>query len=258
MKVAMLVEYDGTDYAGWQVQPNAVTVQQKIEEALETIGKGHITVFGAGRTDSGVHANNQCAHFETDDTIPAEKYSFILNTRLPKDIRIKKSWQAADDFHCRFSAKGKRYIYRIFNAQHSSALMGRYTSFVPERLDIAKMQDAAKEFVGTHDFAAFCAAGSSAKTTVRTVTKVEVEKKDEIVSITVEGTGFLYNMVRIMAGTLIEVGKGKRTVKEIRCALEEIQAQSDALDEDKRRAMSRTFAGATAEACGLTMDEVFY
>ncbi len=243
MRVAMIVEYDGTEYAGWQVQKNAVTIQEKIEKALETLGKGHITVYGAGRTDSGVHARGQCSHFEIDTNIPAEKFAFILNSKLPKDIRIKKSWQAPQDFHCRFSAKGKRYIYRIYNAPHSSALLGRYTMHVPEKLDLEQMRLAAEEIKGEHDFKAFCAAGSSAKTTVRRVTRLDINKSDEIIEIIVEGTGFLYNMVRIIAGTLIEVGKHKKTPAEVG---EIIQGKA------------RKNAGMTADANGLTMDEVFY
>lgn len=243
MRVAFIVEYDGTDYAGWQIQKNDITVQQKIEEALLTLNKGHITVIGAGRTDSGVHAKGQCGHFDIDSDIPAEKFTFILNTRLPKDIRIKKTWEVSDDFHSRFSAKGKRYIYRIFNAPYSSALMGRFTMHVPESLDIVKMQQAAQYIVGTHDFKAFCAQGSSVKTTVRTVSKVEVKKENELIEITVEGTGFLYNMVRIIAGTLIEVGKNKKTPLQVKEIIE---------------GKIRKEAGMTADAQGLTMDEVFY
>ena len=243
MRVAFIVEYDGTDYAGWQIQKNDITVQQKIEEALLTLNKGHITVTGAGRTDSGVHAKGQCGHFDIDSDIPAEKFTFILNTRLPKDIRIKKTWEVSEDFHSRFSAKGKRYIYRIFNAPYSSALMGRSTMHVPENLDIEKMQQAAQFIVGTHDFKAFCAQGSSVKTTVRTVSKVEVTKENELIEITVEGTGFLYNMVRIIAGTLIEVGKNKKTPKMVKEIIE---------------GKTRKEAGLTADAQGLTMDEVFY
>ncbi len=243
MRVAFIVEYDGTDYAGWQIQKNDITVQQKIEEALLTLNKGHITVTGAGRTDSGVHAKGQCGHFDIDTDIPAEKFTFILNTRLPKDIRIKKTWEASEDFHSRFSAKGKRYIYRIFNAPYSSALMGRFTMHVPENLDIVKMQQAAQFIVGTHDFKAFCAQGSSVKTTVRTVSKVEVKKENELIEITVEGTGFLYNMVRIIAGTLIEVGKNKKTPEMVQEIIE---------------GKTRKEAGMTADAQGLTMDEVFY
>lgn len=243
MRVAFIVEYDGTDYAGWQIQKNDITVQQKIEEALLTLNKGHITVTGAGRTDSGVHAKGQCGHFDIDSDIPAEKFTFILNTRLPKDIRIKKTWEVSEDFHSRFSAKGKRYIYRIFNAPYSSALMGRFTMHVPESLDIVKMQQAAEYIVGTHDFKAFCAQGSSVKTTVRTVSKVEVKKENELIEITVEGTGFLYNMVRIIAGTLIEVGKNKKTPEMVQEIIE---------------GKVRKEAGMTADAQGLTMDEVFY
>ncbi len=243
MRVAFIVEYDGTDYAGWQIQKNDVTVQEKIEEALLPLGKGRIAVFGAGRTDSGVHARGQCGHFDIDTNIPGEKFAFILNSRLPKDIRIKKSWQAEENFHCRFSAKGKRYIYRIFASPHASALWGRFTMHVPEKLDLAKMQKAAEFIKGTHDFKAFCAQGSSVKTTVRTVSRLDIKKNDELIEIIVEGNGFLYNMVRIIAGTLIEVGKGKKspeTVKEI------IEGKA------------RQDAGMTADAKGLTMDEVFY
>ncbi len=243
MRIAFIVEYDGTEYAGWQVQKNAVTVQEKIEEALLTLNKGHITVTGAGRTDSGVHARGQCGHFDIDSDIPADKFTFILNTRLPKDIRIKRTWQAEEGFHSRFSAKGKRYIYRIINAPSASALMGRFTMHVPEKLDVSLMRQAAEFIVGTHDFKAFCAAGSQVKTTVRTVTKVEIKKTDELIEIIVEGTGFLYNMVRIIAGTLIEVGKNKKTPEDVKRIIEG-QARKD--------------AGMTADAQGLTMDEVFY
>ena len=243
MRVAFIVEYDGTDYAGWQIQKNHVTIQEKIEEALLTLGKGHITVTGAGRTDSGVHAKGQCGHFDIETNIPAEKFQFILNSKLPKDIRIKKSWQAEEGFHSRFSAKGKRYIYRIINAPHASALLGRFTMHVPEKLDIDKMTEAAKYIVGTHDFRAFCAQGSSVKTTIRTVNKVEISKQDELIEITVEGTGFLYNMVRIIAGTLIEVGKNKKTPLQVKEIIE---------------GKIRKEAGMTADAKGLTMDEVFY
>lgn len=243
MRVAFIVEYDGTDYAGWQIQKNDVTVQEKIEESLLSLNKGHITVFGAGRTDSGVHAKGQCGHFDIDTNIPAEKFAFILNSKLPKDIRIKKSWQAEEDFHCRFSAKGKRYIYRIVNAPHASALLNRFSTHVPEKLDIDLMREAAEYIVGTHDFKAFCAAGSSVKTTVRTVNKVDIQKTNELIEITVEGTGFLYNMVRIIAGTLIEVGKHKKTPQNVKAIID---------------GQIRKDAGMTAEAKGLTMEEVFY
>ncbi|MBP5661580.1 MAG: tRNA pseudouridine(38-40) synthase TruA [Clostridia bacterium] len=243
MRIAFLVEYDGTAYAGWQLQKNDVTVQQKIEEALLPLGKGRIPVFGAGRTDAGVHARGQCGHFDLETNIPAEKFAFILNTHLPPDIRVTKSWQAEEGFHCRFSAKGKRYVYRVWNAPHASALMGRFTTHVPEKLDVAAMEQAARVLVGTHDFAAFCAAGGSAKTTVRTVSRLEIAEKDGLITFTVEGNGFLYNMVRILVGTLIEVGKGKKTPQDVETILS---------------GGVRKYAGMTAEAKGLTLDEVFY
>lgn len=243
MRVAFIVEYDGTDYAGWQIQKNDVTVQEKIEEALLPMGKGRIAVSGAGRTDSGVHAKGQCGHFDIETNIPAEKFAFILNSRLPKDIRIKKTWQAEDGFHCRFSAKGKRYVYRIFNSPHSSALLNRFTMHVPEKLDLKKMIEAAEYIKGTHDFKAFCAQGSSVKTTVRTVNRLDIVKNDELIEIIVEGNGFLYNMVRIIAGTLIEVGKLKKTPQDVKNIID---------------GLNRADAGLTADACGLTMDTVFY
>ena len=243
MRVAFIVEYDGTDYAGWQIQKNDITVQQKLEEALMTLGKGHITVFGAGRTDSGVHARGQCGHFDIDTNIPAQKFAFILNSMLPADIRVKRSWEASPDFHCRFSAKGKRYIYRIINAPHASAMFSRFSMHVPEKLDLELMQKAAGYIIGTHDFKAFCAAGSSAKTTVRTVTRLDIVKSDDLIEIIVEGNGFLYNMVRIIAGTLIEVGKKKKTPEQIKEIID---------------GCVRKDAGMTADAKGLTMDEVFY
>ena len=243
MRIKFTVEYDGTAYAGWQIQKNDVTVQEMIEKALLPLGKGRIAVFGAGRTDSGVHAKGQVGHFDIESNIPPEKFAFILNSRLPKDIRIKETSLAPDDFHCRFSAKGKRYIYRIVNAPHASALYERFTTHVPERLDLEKMREAAQYIMGTHDFAAFCAAGSSVKTTVRTVSRLDVVKNGEILEIIVEGNGFLYNMVRIIAGTLIDVGKGKK---------------SPALVKEIIDGKVRKEAGMTAEAKGLTMDEVFY
>ncbi len=243
MRVAMTVEYDGTAYAGWQIQKNGVTVQEKLEDALLELKKGHITIYGAGRTDSGVHARGQCAHFDIETNIPAEKFAFILNSKLPSDIRVMRSWQADESFHCRFSAKGKRYIYRIINAPHASALLARFTSHVPEKLDISLMRDAAEHIKGTHDFTAFCTAGGSAKTTVRTVSRLDITQSGELIEITVEGNGFLYNMVRIIAGTLIEVGKHKKTPAQVK----------DIIDGRIRRD-----AGMTAEAKGLTMDEVFY
>lgn len=243
MRVAFIVEYDGTNYAGWQIQKNDVTVQEKIEEALLPLGKGRIAVFGAGRTDSGVHARGQCGHFDIDTNIPAEKFAFILNSRLPEDIRVRRTWQAEEGFHCRFSAKGKRYIYRIFASPHASALLGRFTMHVPEKLDLEKMRKAAEFIKGTHDFKAFCAQGSSVKTTVRTVSRLDIEKNGEIIEIIVEGNGFLYNMVRIIAGTLIEVGKGKKSPETVKDIIE---------------GKARQDAGMTADAKGLTMDAVFY
>lgn len=244
MRVALIIEYDGTGYCGWQVQKNGISVQQKLEEAVTCAVGKKTAVHSAGRTDAGVHALGQVAHFDAHTDIPADKFFYVLNTLLPDDIRIRRSYEADADFHARFSAKGKHYRYVIRNAREKGAVDRLYCMFEPVPLDLEKMREAAKHIEGTHDFAAFCAAGTDIKgSTVRTVYSVEVTREHDYIYIDVKGNGFLYNMVRIIAGTLMGVGKGKLTPEAVKNAI---------------KTKDRTLAGATAQPQGLFLVEVYY
>jgi len=243
MRILLVVEYDGTSYAGWQWQKNGLTIQEAIETAIEQALGQRCRVTGAGRTDAGVHALGQYAQFDIQSNIPPEKFSYVLNLVLPPDIRIRESRGVGEEFHVRKSAKMKHYRYKIYNAPHASALERFTTAHVRQTLDVNLMRVAAQYMVGTHDFAAFRAAGSDIVGTVRTIYSLEVTKIQELIYIDVKGNGFLYNMVRIIAGTLIDVGKGRIQPS----AIPEILESQD-----------RTRAGATAPAQGLTMMGVYY
>lgn len=242
-RIHLTVEYDGTDYAGWQRQSNAMTVQEQLERAVKRLTGETVCVSGASRTDAGVHALGQSAHFDTESRIPADKFSFALNTLLPPDIRVVRSEEVSAEFHSRFSGHGKRYRYLIHAAPHAGALDRRTHAHVIYPLDVEKMRREALDLVGTHDFAAFAASGSVVKDTVRTIYRVEVSQRGSEICLIVEGSGFLYNMVRIIAGTLIGVGSGKLAPGAFRRAIE---------------SGSRLDLGVTAPAHGLTLMEVFY
>ena len=242
-KIHLIVEYDGTNYAGWQRQSNAMTVQEKLENAVKKLTGETLCVHGASRTDAGVHALGQSAHFETESRIPADKFSFALNTMLPPDIRVVLSEEADEDFHSRFSTKGKRYRYLFYDAPHAGALNRNTHAHIIYPLDVEKMNAEAQSLVGTHDFGAFAASGSVVKDTVRTIYRAEVKRSGREVCLTVEGNGFLYNMVRIIAGTLIYIGTGKLEPGAFKRAIE----SGDRLD-----------LGMTAPAHGLTLMKVFY
>ncbi len=209
-RVLLTLEYDGTGYAGWQRQLNGLGVQEVLENALRDACGEPITVTGASRTDGGVHARGQCAHFDTASRIPPDRFPFVLNTRLPGDIRVTESREVPPAFHARFLSAGKRYTYRIENARHGSALTRLYAAHVPVPLDLIAMQASLPSLLGTHDFAAFQASGGTARTTVRTLRLAELRREGSLLVLTVEGNAFLYNMVRIIAGTLMEIGLGKR------------------------------------------------
>ncbi len=243
MRVLLTIEYDGTDYVGWQRQRNGVSVQQVLEEALSNALGQETRVVGASRTDAGVHALGQRAHFDTSGAIPIDKYPLALNALLPSDVRVTQAVQVHDDFHARFDARGKAYTYRICNRRHAGALTARYSAHVPVPLDVELMQHAAARLVGRHDFRAFSAAGGSAKTFVRELQTVSVTRSGDMIVITVRGTAFLYNMVRIIAGTLVDIGKGKRPVDVV----------SEALVTGNRLVL-----GPTAPAHGLELTRVFY
>lgn len=243
MRIKLTIEYDGTAYAGWQRQENALAVQQVIEEALTKLTRARVVIAGASRTDAGVHALGQTAHFDTESRIPPDKYAFALNTMLPADIRIRKSEAVSDAFHARFSNKGKRYRYLIYQSPHAGALNRNTHAHVIYPLDDEKMRRELTALIGTHDFAAFAASGSVVKDTVRTIYSASLTRRGDELELLVEGSGFLYNMVRIIAGTLISVGAGR---------LEE-GAFARAIQSGNRLDL-----GVTAPAHGLTLMEVYY
>lgn len=239
----LTVEYDGTDYCGWQRQINGPSVQQALEEALSRLTGETVSVTGSSRTDAGVHALGLCAHFDSVTRIPPEKLAFALNTMLPPDIRIRESGPAPDGFHARFAACGKVYRYAFSNGRHDRAVGRQYAAHVPLPLDEKRMHEEAQALLGTHDFAAFAASGSVARSTVRTIYRAQVTRVGDSVELLVLGDGFLYNMVRIIAGTLMEVGTGKR----------ERGAIARAIETGDRLAL-----GQTAPAKGLTLVKVLY
>ena len=204
----LVVAYDGTHYCGWQSQPNGVTVEGVLNQKLRELLKEDIQVIGASRTDSGVHALGNVAVFDSETTIPGEKLSYALNQRLPKDIVVQHSCQVADDFHPRHCDSRKTYEYQIYNAQFENPLYSRYSHFVFIPLRIEAMQKAAEIIKGEHDFKSFCSSRGQQLTTVRTVYDLDVKREGSMVKIRVSGNGFLYNMVRIIVGTLIKVGLG--------------------------------------------------
>ena len=237
-RIKMIVAYDGTNYSGWQFQQNAVTIEQKLNEALSDLLGEEITVTGASRTDAGVHSLGNVCIFDTDTRIPAEKIAFALNARLPEDIVVQDSCEVDKDFHPRFSHSRKTYEYRVLNRKFPLPTLRRDTYFYHHPLDVEKMQKAASYLEGEHDFKSFCSVHTQAETTVRTIYSCTVGKDGDIIKIRVKGNGFLYNMVRIIAGTLIEVGAGKREPEEVLTMLEKAD---------------RCTAGPTAPAHGLTM-----
>ncbi len=239
----LTISYDGTAYAGWQRQKNGIAVQEKIEDALQEALHKRTPVTGASRTDAGVHALGQRAHFEAETSIPADKFPFVLNRFLPYDIRVLHCEIVPDDFHARFCTKNKTYTYRIHNAVHASALYRNLTAHIPIPLDDKLMHEAAQTLVGTHDFAAFAAAGGSARTTVRTIEEISVTRAGEEITLVVRGNAFLYNMVRIIAGTLIYIGQGKLPPDCLQTALE---------------TGNRLDLGITAPAQGLELTRISY
>lgn len=210
MRVKLTVAYDGTDYCGWQVQPNGVTIQEKLNEAVSDLFGQEIRTIGASRTDSGVHALGNVAVFDVDTRMPAEKIAYALNERLPHDIVVQASEEVADDFHPRFTKTRKVYEYRILNRTFPDPILSRYTYFYHRRLDAELMNDEAQALVGEHDFTSFASIKSQTDSFVRTIYEITVNRTDDVITIHIEGNGFLYNMVRIIAGSLILVGSGQR------------------------------------------------
>ena len=208
MRILFTLQYLGTRYAGWQTQTNAVGIQQVVEEALAKLFGTGVRVEGAGRTDAGVHARAQRAHADVPFEIPARGLLLGVNDALPHDIRVIAAERVADDFHCRFAAKAKTYRYRIWNAPVADVFAYATHAHVAQALDAARMHAAAQALAGTHDFAAFTVASPEVKTTVRTIESIDVVRERDAILVTVTADGFLRYMVRRIAGTLIEVGRG--------------------------------------------------
>ena len=241
--IRLVVEYDGTTLCGWQRQSNGPTVQQHLEEALARLLTHDVSVVGASRTDAGVHARGQVASFRTERAIPLHGIRRGLNSLLPPEIAVCAADEVPDTFHPRFSATGKHYRYTILARPDRSPRWRERAWHVPEPLDLARLQAAAEPLLGEHDFAAFRAAGCTARTTRRRIDDVTIEAGGELVRVDVRGNAFLRNMVRIVVGTLVEVGIGRREVAQVA----EILASLD-----------RTRAGITAPAQGLELMEVRY
>ena len=209
-RIKLVVAYDGTAYSGWQVQPGVKTIEGELNRCLSELLGEEIQVIGASRTDSGVHALCNVAVFDTGARIPGEKVSYALNQRLPEDIRIRESSEVDSDFHPRHCNSKKTYEYRILNAPFAIPTRRLYTHFTYVPLDVELMQKGADYLIGEHDFKSFCSTAAVVETTVRTITDIQIEKAGNEISIRVCGTGFLYNMVRIIAGTLMEIGRGRK------------------------------------------------
>lgn len=239
-RVMLIVAYDGTEYHGWQVQPNARTIEGELNRCLSELLQEDIQVIGASRTDAGVHAKGNIAVFDTDARMPAEKISYALNQRLPKDIVIQKSCQVDADFHPRHCDTRKTYSYHIYRGEFPMPLRTRYSYFTYVPLDVTKMREAAAFFLGEHDFKSFCSANIQVESTVRTIEFLDVTEDDRELVITIRGNGFLYNMVRIIAGTLVDVGRGFLAVEDI---------------PDILKACNRERAGQTLPACGLVLEK---
>lgn len=242
-RVKLVVAYDGTAYRGWQLQPNGVTIEEVLNRELTALLKEPVSVIGASRTDSGVHARGNVAVFDTENRMPADKICFALNQRLPEDIRVQGSEEVTADWHPRKANCTKTYEYRVLNRKISMPLERLYAHFCYFNLDLDKMREAAAYLVGEHDFKSFCTVRTQAEETVRTIYSLDITKQDDMITIRISGSGFLYNMVRIIAGTLLEVGMGAYPPEH----MEEI------LDARDRQA-----AGRTAPARGLTLVSMEY
>lgn len=242
-RVKLTVAYDGTNYCGWQVQPNGNTIEAELNKHLSQLLGEEIRVTGASRTDAGVHAQGNVAVFDTNARMPAEKISYAMNTRLPQDIRIQKSEEVASDFHPRFCETRKTYEYKICNRRFPDPCVRLYSLFYYWKLDAERMQRAADYLVGTHDFTSFCTNRPEVPDRVRTIYSLTVERQGDMITIRVTGSGFLYNMVRIITGTLLRVGSGQMEPEEIPHILE---------------AKDRGRAGETARPEGLTLISIEY
>ncbi|MFZ7132653.1 MAG: tRNA pseudouridine(38-40) synthase TruA [Eubacteriales bacterium] len=241
--IQIIIEYDGTNYVGWQIQKNGLSIQEVIESSLKMALGEKIKLVGSSRTDSGVHAYGQSANFFTDCGIPSDRIPYALNTHLPKDIRIVHAYEKPMEFHSRYDARGKVYLYKVLCSQHASALERHRVWHIKSSVNINNIQDALPYFIGTMDFTAFSSTHTHTKNRVRTVRRLEMERIGGSMLFTIEGDGFLYNMVRIIIGTIMDIGLCKFQTKDI---------------PDMIQNKDRNKTGKTAPAQGLYLKEVLY
>lgn len=241
--ICLILEYLGTNYCGFQRQKNGVSIQEVLENTLKEVTGEETKTYPSGRTDAGVHAMGQVVNFFTSSTIQPEKFTVVLNLKLPKDIRVKRSFEVDLNFNARKSAKQKTYIYKIYTGEVLSAFDQGRCLFCGYKLNLAQMNEACKKLEGEHDFSAFVASNATTKTTVRTIYSASLIKEGEYLTFSVTGNGFLYNMVRIIVGTLIEIGRGKIHLKTL---------------EELLKGGNRTCAGKTVSPDGLYLKEVKY
>lgn len=241
--IKLVLEYDGTAYNGWQLQEKGASIQGEVEKAvLRSIGE-RISLKGSGRTDAGVHALGQVANFLTNSTIPGDRIRYALNNELPSDIRVMLSEEVDLDFHSRFNATHKRYRYRLYTGEVERPMLRNYSYHFKYPINVELIEHASKYFLGTHDYQSFKGRRSITKSTVRTINRIDVAQKGEMVDISIDGQSFLRNMVRIMVGTLVEIGSGQRDRDSIPWILQQ---------------RNRSFAGHTAPAKGLFLEKVYY
>ena len=243
MRVLIGIQYKGTAYCGWQRQKNGLSVQEVLMRAWRALVGEDVTFHGSGRTDAGVHALCQCAHFDTATAIPVDKIPYAFNTKLPPDVRVQWAKEVPADFHARFDVVRKTYVYKMYWGEHADAFLYDTHCHLAHRPDIAKMREAALVMLGEHDFKAMQATGGHVKSTVRTLSRIDIAEEGNRITVEVEGNGFLYNMVRILVGTLVYAGWGWLTPETIADAIER---------------KDRTGLGKTLEACGLYLAKVEY
>ncbi|KEI95450.1 pseudouridine synthase [Clostridium botulinum A2B7 92] len=243
--IKLKLEYDGTNYCGWQKQKNEkfITLQGTLEKVISNITKEKVEIIGVSRTDSGVHAKGYVCNFFTNTRIPPENLQKVINNNLPRDIVVLSSEEVSNRFHSRFCCKGKTYEYTVLNSLQPIAIGRNYIFQFKDKLDIDNMKIASRYFIGTHDFSAFKTKGSSVKTSVRTINEFEIDKKGDFIKFTITGDGFLYNMVRIIVGILIEIGLNKREPEYVEYVIK---------SKDRRK------AGKCVPSSGLCLKEVFY
>lgn len=241
--IKLIVEYEGTAYSGWQKQNDVDTIEENVEKAIEKLTGEKTKLIASGRTDKGVHALGQVVNFKTQSIVPGENYKLALQEHLPDDITIVDSKEVDIRFHSRFDAKGKVYRYKVYNGKRPRALYRNFYYHYSYDIDLSKIREASKHLLGTHDFKSFMGRKCSAKSTVRTIKDISIEKEGDIVEFVIEGNSFLRYMVRIIVGTLLQIGTGKIQIEDI----------SNIVDGRKRK-----YAGITAPAHGLYLEKVFY